>query len=260
MRKKLWIIVLAAVLPLVFNGCSKDAEPDEEPDVISLKVSEKTLCYEDEYQIEATSKAEIDYMVENEYHADVSATGVVTAWYVGETNVILSNGEDTKVFKVIVKPRSNLYPEPDVQFGSSRSSLKTKFGVPDVDTESGMSYTGYSSAAPILMLLFDSSNKLTGYAVMVRSAHTSALADFLFERYLLVTESEDTYFFINGLDPGTAPMLIGLDLYNVQYWRVLYMPNPSSSKSMLLESSGYTIGTNAFDELLKQSLSVKRSN
>lgn len=244
------LVFLAVVLPLVLAGCSKD----DEPDVISLEVSEKTLYSGDEYQIEATSKAPITYTVENEYHAEVTETGLVTARFVGETNVLLSNGEDTKNFKVIVKPKYNLYPEPDVKFGDSKSSIIAKFGTPDDETSSGIGYIDYSNAAPILMFLFDSNDKLDSYGVLVRSIYSSTLAEFLSERYMPIGEEDGDFFFINGLNPTTATMAIGLQLYDISYWIVMYMPMPNTStstKSELLKSSKNRTETNAFDELLK---------
>jgi len=243
------LVLLAVVLPLVLAGCSKD----DEPDVISLEVSEKTLYSGDKYQIEATSKAAINYTVENEYHAEVSETGLVTARFVGETNVLLSNGEDTKNFRVIVRPKSNLYPEPDVKFGDSKSSIVAKFGTPDYETSSGIGYYDYSNAAPVLLFLFDSNDKLDIYGVLVRSIYSSTLAEFLSERYMPVAEEDGVFFFINGLNTTTATMAIGLQLYDTSYWMVVYMPNTSTStKSALLKSSKNTTETNAFDELLKQ--------
>jgi hypothetical protein len=241
--------LLAVALPLLFAGCSKE----DDPDVISLKVSEKTLYHEDEYQIEATSKAAITYTVENEYHAEVSETGLITARFVGETNVLLSNGEDTKNFKVIVKPKSNLYPEPDVKFGDSKSSIVAKFGTPYSETSSVIGYIDYSNTAPIIMFLFDTSNKLESYAVMVKTMYSSTLADFLLERYLAVSERDGLFLFINDLNITSATMAIVLDLYDTSYWQVMYMPNTSTStKSVSLKSSKNTTETNAFDELLIQ--------
>jgi hypothetical protein len=251
-KMKKGLVLLAVVLPLVLAGCSKD----DEPDVISLEVSEKTLYSGDEYQIEATSKAPINYTVENEYHAEVSETGLVTARFVGETNVLLSNGEDTRNFRVIVKPKNNLYPEPDVKFGDSKSSIIAKFGTPDDESSSEIGYIDYSDAAPILMFSFDSNDKLEGYGVLVKSFYSSTLADFFLERYLIVSAEEDGVFlFINDLNPTTATMGIGLQLYNISYWIVIYMPMPNistSTKSALLKSSKNTTETNVFDELLKQ--------
>ncbi|MDR1631817.1 MAG: hypothetical protein LBR97_02875, partial [Dysgonamonadaceae bacterium] len=128
-----------------------------------------------------------------------------------------------------------------------------KFGTPDSETSSGIGYIDYSNTAPILMFLFDSSNKLSSYAVMVKSMYSSTLADFLLERYLAVSEKDGLFLFINGLNTTTATMAIGLQLYNTSYWQVVYMPSTSTStKSTLLKSSKYTTETNAFDELLMQ--------
>ncbi|MDR3119131.1 MAG: hypothetical protein LBU44_06905 [Mediterranea sp.] len=247
MKKRL--VLLIGVLPIVFAGCSKD----DDTDVISLKVSEKTLYFEDKYQIEATSEAAINYTVENEYHAKVSETGLVAARFVGETNVLLSNGKDTKNFKVIVRPKSNLYPEPDVKFGDSKSSIIAKFGTPDSETSSAIAYADYSNTAPVLMFAFDSANKLDSYILMVKSMYSSTLADFLLERYLAVSEKDGLFLFINGLNTTTATMAIGLQLYNTSFWSVTYIPSTSTStKSALLKSSNNTTDTNAFDELLRQ--------
>lgn len=242
------ILFLLAVLPLLFSGCEKD----DDGDVIVLKVSEKTLYHDDEYQIEATSKSKITYSSENEYHAKVSETGLVTAQFVGETNILLSNSEDSKTFKLIVKPKSNLYPEPDVKFGDTKSSIIAKFGTPDSETATGIGYTDYSNAAPILMFLFDSSNKMTGYSIMVKSSYSSVIADFLLERYLVVTENDGVFMFINGLNLNTATMAIGLSLYNLSYWQAIYMPNTSSSQSAPLRSAKSSTNTNEFDELFNQ--------
>jgi hypothetical protein len=210
----------------VFAGCSKDGGID----VISLEVSEKTLYYGDKYQIEAISKATIVYSVENEYHAEVSETGLVSARFIGETNILLSNGENSQTFKVIVKPKYDLYPEPDVSFGDSKSSLIAKFGAPDSETSEGIGYANYSNAAPILMFLFDSSDRMTSYAVTLNFTHLSALVDFLSERYclLLSTVSDPNPIFINGLNLNTATMLIRLQFdYYTSYCQVVYMPNLS---------------------------------
>jgi hypothetical protein len=234
---------------MLFLGCSKD----DDSNAISMNASEKTLYFEDEYQIEATSKTAINYTVENEYHAEVSGTGLVTARFVGETNVLLSNGEDTKNFKIIVKPKSNLYPEPDVKFGDSKNSIIAKFGTPDSEISSAIGYINYSSAAPILMFSFDNNNRLDSYSILVKSIHSSALADFLLERYLLFTESDGIFMFINGLSTSTATMAIGLSLFDTSYWQVTCIPTGTSTKSTLLENRKNM--TNAFDELLKLLLS-----
>jgi len=237
-------LVFIATLIVPFNSCDKDDQ-----DLISLSVSEKTLNFEDEYQIEATSNSTITYTVKNEYNAEVSETGLVTARFVGETNILLENAEDKKTFKVIVEPKYNLYPEPDVEFGDTKSSIIAQFGSDYTETTSAIGYTDYSSAAPIAMFTFDANNKLTGYAIMVKSSYSTILADFLLERYLIVSEQDGIYMFLNGLNTTTATMAIGLQLYNITYWMVMYIPNTSSTKSSKIKS---TLAPNDFDELFKK--------
>jgi hypothetical protein len=126
-----------------------------------------------------------------------------------------------------------------------------KLGQPDYESSSGIGYDNYSNSAPILMFLFDSSNKMTTYSIMVRSAYSSVLADFLFERYFYVSEKDGLFMFANGLTLDTITMIIGLSLYNISYWQVIYTTPSPSSESASLKSSKGSIDTNGFDELLK---------
>jgi len=232
------ILIMAAVALMVSTGCKKD----EKPDVISLKETEKTLYFGEKYQIEATSKADIIYKVANEYHAEVSETGLVKARFVGETNILLSNGEDEKTFRVIVKPESNLYPEPDLRAGMSKNEVKQKFGVPDNETEDGLAYANYSSKVPMLACIFKN-NKLTGYGLMVSTVYSSELGTFLAERY--VTVDLKKLIFANGLTQETTTMGIQAQLYNTSYWMVLYAYVSGNSKSSFSFE-------NQFDDLFKQ--------
>ena len=91
---QLFKLVFIAILIISSNSCKKE-------DLITLNSTEKTLNYEDEFQIEAESNSLITYSVENEYHAEVSESGLVKARYVGETNIILQNAEDRKILKLM---------------------------------------------------------------------------------------------------------------------------------------------------------------
>jgi len=176
--------ILFAVLAIAFSGCKDSAE--NIPDVIILNETSKSLYYKDKYQIEATSISKIEYSSENEYHAAVSKDGLVTANHVGETTILLSNEEDSKTFKITVKAKSNLFPEPNVKFGDSKSTVRAKLGEPDDERDNGLLYADYSSVAPILMLFFDESDKLNNYTLTVKSAYTSLITPFLSERYLFI--------------------------------------------------------------------------
>ena len=248
---KLLMSFSLVISSFIFVGCPPDNNH------ITLNVSEKTLYHEDVYQIDAKSKSAITYSSENEYYAKVSETGLVTAMFVGETNILLSNKYDSKTFKVIVSPRSNLYPEPDVKFGDSKNSILAKFGAPDleigppdIENGSGILYGNYSNSAPVLMFLFDESNKMTSYAIMVKSSYSSELADFLQKRYLFVSQNNGISTFVNGLTTTTATMAIGSTQYDASYWEVMYVS--VAAQNTQLRSDKSTIIKDEFDKLLKQ--------
>ena len=219
-------LTIVTVLLFLFISCEKDDEVDK---MITLTSAEITLYPNEEHQIEATSNTTITYFSENNYHASVTELGLVTAEFVGETIIVLSNDNDTKKVQITVKPKNNLYPEPNLEFGISRTALIEKYGVPDAETEAGIAYDNYSNAAPIVMYFFDENNKLEITSVMVKTQFSSSLGTFLSERYLPI--DSENFIFINSLELENTTMLIGADLYNLSYWRVLYAPYSSSTKS-----------------------------
>lgn len=221
---KRFMFAVMAIATIAFAGCEKGE--DAKSNVIQLTSSDQTMYYDDEFQINATSDTPITYTSENEYHAEVSASGLVTAGRVGETNIVLTNGEDTKKVKITVRPQSNLYPEPDLTFGMSRSAVKAKLGTPDLDEGTGIAYNNYASATPILMCLFDEADNLKSYVVLVKTAYSGELGTFLAERYVPFDIYGENYAIacVNGLDRETITMAVAADLYNLSYWMVMYMP------------------------------------
>lgn len=234
-------LLLITVLVFTLSSCEK-----EKANLISVTVLEKTFNFEDEYQIEATSKSAISYTVENEYNAKITQTGYLTAGRVGETTISLNNSEDQKTFKVIVKPKYNLYPEPNIKFGATKNSIISQFGSDYIETEGNIAY---SNTAPIILFLFDASKKLESYAIIVESIYSSTLGSFLVERYLPVKEEDGIFFFVNGLNSKTATTTVMLGLYNISYWMAMYMPFSSTTKSTNLK---YITTPKDFDNLLKK--------
>lgn len=208
-------IVLLTLLVIAVISCDKEKE-----DLILLNETVIILNFGDEYQIEAMSISEITYSSENEYHAIVSEDGLVSARFVGETNIVLSNNEDAKTIKIVVEPVYNLYPDPDFDFGTSRASLIAKYGTPDIENESGIGYINYSSKAPKLAYNFDDNDNLKIAGVLVKTAYSSSLASFLVERYKVL--DVDNSLFINGLTIDDASMTIGMELFDLSYWSVIY--------------------------------------
>ena len=221
--KKL-IFAVMAIATLAFAGCKKGE--DAKSNVIQLTSSDQTMYYDDEFQINATSDTPITYTSENEYHAEVSASGLVTAGRVGETNIVLTNGEDTKKVKITVRPQSNLYPEPDLTFGMSKAAVIAKLGTPDADSNGIIGYSNWSYAADILACVFDESGNLEGYAIIVGIGYTSELSEFLFERYVLVDVNSDNHRIscVNGLDENTITMAVIAYISDSLDWMVMYSP------------------------------------
>lgn len=212
-----------AVFAITFAGCDKGSES---ANLIQLTTTDQTVAYADKFQIEATSDTPITYTSEDEYHASVSESGLVNARYVGETNIVLTNGEDTKRIKITVRPESNLYPEADLTFGMMRSAVKAKFGAPTSETDTALGWTGYSNNAPVLMCTFDDSDRLDAVVYMVKTAYSSELGTFLAERYVPIDISGENYavLCVNALKIESATMFVGADVYNLSYWMVAYMP------------------------------------
>jgi len=225
------LLILATAIATIFGSCSKD---DGTNTSISLKTVEKSLFCGDKYQIEAASTSEIIYTSENEYNATVTSSGAVTARFIGETSITLTNGNDSKKIKIVVNPHYTLYPDPCITFGISKSEIIAKYGIPSTQTATGIGYANYSNASPIVMYLFDANNKLISTGVIVKTTYSSELGAFLAERYLPVDITN--LIFINSLDPKKATMLIGASLYDTTYWLVTYGPYTSKSNTSTLKS------------------------
>jgi len=212
-------LILLTLIVVAFIGCSKD-----EPDLISLPLTEKTLNYGDEYQIEATSKSLITYKSSDDYFATINELGLIKAGFVGEANITLSNLEDTKNFKVTIEPKSTLYQEPQIKFGISKSDIIQKYGIPDSQSADMMLYEENSAKTPVLFFAF-SGETLISYGLIVNALFSSELGKFLGERYKLISvDSEDySFVFMNALVKDKATMLVGTTPYSSAYWMVAYI-------------------------------------
>ncbi|WP_088656221.1 Ig-like domain-containing protein [Geofilum rhodophaeum] len=232
--------IVLALMVVLLAACGKD----ESPDVISLNDSEVPLYYGDNYQIEAESRSSVTFESENDYHASVTTDGLVTARYVGETNISISNAEDSKLLRITVQPKYDLYPEPDVEFGTLKADIISHFGDPTSDTGSAIGYDDYSYGAPILLFAFDDYDRVTGYAVMIDPNKMERLVNFIGERYFPVGSKDGVLTFANGLAPEKASVGIVVYLYDSSYIAAMYLPFSSLKSASLRPCS-------IFDEVLE---------
>lgn len=210
------LLIVVALL----SSCSKDNN-----NLIKLSSPATiTLHNEQTSQIDVTSPLTVNYSSENEFHAKVTSSGKITANYVGETIINLSNGKDSKSISVIVEPRYNLYPSPCTDWGVTKNEVIAMYGTPDYENDNGIGYSNYSTSAPVAMFVFDDNGKLASSAAMVKTSYSSNLTDYLLERYMpaVVDAEEYTAMFINALTAEETTTAILLAVYNLSYFQVFY--------------------------------------
>lgn len=234
MKKALYLVVLSMILTLV--SCKKDTTGSK---TITLTTTSVTLHYEDVFQIPAQCDSPITYTSNNEYHAQVTSSGLVTAKHVGTTTITLSSEDDTKTFTVIVNPRSNLYPEPDIEFGETKENVILKLGEPDISvvdtisippytTYSYIAYTNYSTNTRSLYINFDENNCVSEYNISVHSPISTQIMDYLLERYSYESGDDLGYYFFRYKNYDELPDMLIVLYYpdNDDYWSVHYNPVP----------------------------------
>ena len=228
--------VFWVLLSILLSNCSKDKEQEKQ---ITIEIEEITLFYGDVHQIESSSNLPVTYTSKNGYHASVSKSGLITARFVGETDIVLSNGSDTKKIHVTVKPKNNLYPSPNLEFRLTKEILIAKLGPPDTETLSSMSYTNFSDKAPIVTYFFTDYFKMNKADVYVKSEYSPDLETFLSERYLRI--DVDKLLFVNALVPAKSTMIIDAQLYDSSYWLVTYEPDTTHTKTSKIEAGSFDI-------------------
>lgn len=142
MKKILFVSIIS--IAILATGCKKDKSK-------SLEYNDSNpinMVLRGEHQINASSEYDITYQSLNETAVTVTSTGKLYGKNVGEAQVKLDNGYESKTIDVKV----DLFTEPTFEFGCSPSRIRTLYGTPNagyVDTILVYQYTadgGYSWA------------------------------------------------------------------------------------------------------------------
>ena len=209
---------------IAFTGCSKEDE-----DNIKLATpSEIRLNFEDEFQIEATSTTQITYETDDKFHSVVSKDGLISARFVGENYIKLTNATGSTDIKVIIEPEYTLYETPSTDWGASKIDITDKYGRPDQTYKNTIGYNSYSNKADLLIFEFDENNKLRASAVMVKTSYGTDLSKFLDERYMYYGTNDTSTMRINSIDLFSATTSVISILLDEIYWQVIYIPNEVS--------------------------------
>ena len=203
--KKTFALLILSIFVLV--GCTKK-------DIV-MEQTEVTLHHGETYQIAAKSHSPITYLSGDRFHAEVNENGVVTAMYVGETDIKLTNGNDEKKLHVIVAPKNNCIKETGIAFGDSRATILEKFGEPDMEeTESGHTTLMYAYTDYAMIMAFVLDENMTVIATLLGGLTniTNDMKEFLGERYLnegpFEVEGYEGEAYINALTDNEATVKI----------------------------------------------------
>ena len=216
--KKVSLAVLF-MATIVFASCSK--EDEKSPEII-LEKDNVVLTFGDEYLIKATSDYDLTYKSEDENHAMVDEKGLVKATFVGETNIVVSNTEQSKKVKITVRPEYDLYDDPSPYLGMTKSQVISKLGEPTATTEKTIGYSNYSKYADALMLSIQD-DMVSNIMVTVDISYASKLAKFLGERYYYLGQQNDVYTYVNNIDISKANTAIVMSVFSKTYFGVMYM-------------------------------------
>ena len=241
MKKNYYFLMsfaLVAMLSAGFVSCGDDDEKDDGVDTtpISLFVG-KDKVIEGADTISSSNKF-VAYGTKNAVHA----------WHVGEA-ALMVNGKQT--ISISVLPLYHLYDDPVCKWGCSIDYVKKNQKQGTINSKSTSELLAYDNAGGATLLAYQfKDGKLSAIMAIVSTNHTSTLADYLGERYLLVpycNGDEESFIGMDGLDRETSNSIVYLDLYNTSAWSVMYIDASSVSNTR----SG-KIDNQAREELIKK--------
>lgn len=228
--KKMFSLMLLITSIVCFTACSSDDE-EERPNIPTshyMKVGESfNLGYQS------------DWVSSNTFAATVDNMGVITAVRKGTAN-IYSTSKDLSC-NVSVSPTYTLYSEPITQWGVSKNSVISKKGTADSNVDSGLGYSTGNSIAPLEMYLFKN-DKLYASAILVKTTYSDELVEHLSQRYKPVYVDTENYsfYFIDAETVADTETVVVAQLYNVNYWQVMYMEN-TTTRSAINENELFEI-------------------
>lgn len=220
MRKILFMMALTA---MVLSGCSKE---DVKPPM-SIKNNDISISHEKTEKLIVENAVEaITYSSENELIAEISDDGIVTGGVKGSTKITVKSGQETAICNVTVETLINYIPEPNMQFGQSRTVIQNAIksdGEVIVDDESLLQRRHVNGSDFIYIYMFENDKlKISAFAFETTSKTISVIADFLLERYIVVASTGTYEYTFISPDQKTAVGLFPSDDLSTIF--VMYMP------------------------------------
>lgn len=206
MKKTLFFMIILAVFA---TGCKKDKSKSLDYNGGSVV----TIALRDYYRLPVSSEYDISYSTSNDTYVTVSADGVVYGKNVGNAEVTMSNGYETRTVTVKV----DLFIEPTFEFGCSSANIRALYGSPyqagyNDDGILVYQYTtnqGYSYACGEMDFFFYDGSYYES-DVYIRPSVEYLLNNYLTENFTLHSEIYDT---VTTSYPTTHDTIIPISIY-----------------------------------------------
>lgn len=210
-------IIIAAIAVLV--GCTKNMG-------LSLNTTEVDMYSLEEHVI-TTDGTNVKFSSQNPFVATVNeTTGKITAMHIGKTKIDVTSDQGTNSVSVTVKPKYNIFKDPEIEWGISQYAVECRYGQPDEQDDEMMTYffgnardgdkhigTAYSFKDDVLLSVL----------VIINNLYWSEAALHLAERFQYVGEQSDSYVYIDALDSSKAKTMVAMTKMSGQ-WVILYNP------------------------------------
>lgn len=184
MKKFFGLMLLLATMVGV-SSCGQENEDFENQ--VQLSKTSYTMYSDATTTIQGSGLTNATWSSDNEYVA-IANGDKLSSNKIGST-VLYCNG---KKISVIVKPRYSLYTEPDMSWGSSKSSIISKYGTPYYNNGNTIFYKTSNSDVPLIAYMFDERG-LYSCGVVAQLSAGSRLVDFLDERYVFYSVDTSDY-------------------------------------------------------------------
>lgn len=208
-------------LALIFlNACEKDEEKSMYH-FIQLNQNEIRLMSSERLLIETLKPADLSFICNNNFVAQINIDGWVYATRLGKANIKVTNGYLEDRIKLIVTARSDLYTEPIKDFSLTKSDIKAIDGEPYNETETSLSYQLENPKSPLKTYVFNTDNKLFSSSVLVQKAESDERSIFLEERYKYHGGFD---YYSDALIIEESTILVAVDDFDEKYDQVTYYP------------------------------------
>ena len=227
------------LLSIILFSCSKNENINTD---ITVVTTSKSLYKGDKIQIKAISDLDISFESENEFHAAVTENGLVTAGFVGNTSIFISNDRNNVEFSITVNPRYTLYPDPLLNFKLTKEEFINILGSPNNVSDNAIKYTDYSDVSDYISYIFNEEDKLAYVRVLVnKNNYEDLVLRFLDERYAL--QGTVAYeglgngtLYYNDFEKSTATLSVFVYNFDAENFAVLYFPNSTTASVVRLLS------------------------